>query len=179
MPEVQIRPAVATDLPVLMAIDHSCISEYVWQMDIPREPGQAGALFREIRLPRSIAVAYPRPVAALSEAWTRKMGMLVAVLDEQPVGYVRMSDAIIPRTVWITDVLVAPRLRRKGVATTLILAVSTWATERRDQRAILEMPSKNDPAIRLAQKLGFEFCGYNDKYYETQDIALFFGRSIR
>jgi hypothetical protein len=31
----------------------------------------------------------------------------------------------------------------------------------------------------LARKLGYEFCGYNDLYYETQDIALFFGRSIR
>jgi RimJ/RimL family protein N-acetyltransferase len=43
---------------------------------------------------------------------------------------------------------------------------------------LLEMTSKNVPAIRLAQKLGFEFCGYNDAYYETQDIAIFFGRSI-
>ena len=51
--------------------------------------------------------------------------------------------------------------------------------ERKNHRAMLEMPSKNNPAMRLAQKLGYEFCGYNDQYYETQDIALFFGRSIR
>jgi RimJ/RimL family protein N-acetyltransferase len=44
---------------------------------------------------------------------------------------------------------------------------------------LLEMSSKNSPAIRLAQKLGYEFCGYNDAYYELQDIALFFGRLIR
>jgi len=44
---------------------------------------------------------------------------------------------------------------------------------------LLEMSSKNNPAIRFAQKLGYEFCGYNDQYYETQDIALFFGRYIR
>jgi RimJ/RimL family protein N-acetyltransferase len=41
------------------------------------------------------------------------------------------------------------------------------------------MSSKNNSAIRLAQKLGFEFCGYNDQYYENKDIALFFGRLIR
>jgi RimJ/RimL family protein N-acetyltransferase len=40
------------------------------------------------------------------------------------------------------------------------------------------MLSKNNAAIRLAQKLGYEFCGYNDHYYETQDIAIFFGRTL-
>ena len=36
-----------------------------------------------------------------------------------------------------------------------------------------------DRAIRLAQKLGYDFCGYNDQYYPTQDVALFFGRALR
>jgi hypothetical protein len=42
----------------------------------------------------------------------------------------------------------------------------------------MEMTTKNNPAICMARKLGYEFCGYNDHYYETQDIALYFGRSI-
>ncbi len=179
MPEVHIRSAVATDIPVLAAIDHSCLSEYVWQMDVQHDAGQAGAVFREIRLPRAIAVVYPKPVNALAESWNRRMGMLVAVIGEQLVGYIRMNDQIIPRTVWITDLVVSPRFRRQGVGTSLVLAVQSWALDRKDQRAILEMSSKNNPAIRLADKLGYEFCGYNDQYYETQDIAIFFGRSIR
>jgi ribosomal protein S18 acetylase RimI-like enzyme len=60
----------------------------------------------------------------------------------------------------------------------LIVAVQAWAVERKNTRALLEMSSKNNPAICLAQKIGFEFCGYNDHYYETQDVALFFGRTI-
>jgi hypothetical protein len=40
------------------------------------------------------------------------------------------------------------------------------------------MQSKNYPAMMLAQKHGYEFCGYNDRYYPNQDIALVFGRSI-
>ena len=60
MPEVQIRLAVVTDLPVLMAIDHSCQTDYVWQMDIQNEQGQVGAIFREIRLPHAVTVPYPR-----------------------------------------------------------------------------------------------------------------------
>jgi ribosomal protein S18 acetylase RimI-like enzyme len=179
MPEVQIRHAVATDIPILMAIDHSNQTDYVWQMDVQREEGQVGAIFREIRLPRSVTIPYPRAVSALPDSWNRKAGMLVAMVREQVIGYIRMSDSVMPRTAWMTDIVVSPNYRRKGVGTALILAVQSWAIDRKDNRAMLEMPSKNNPMISLARKLGYEFCGYNDMYYETQDITLFFGRSIR
>jgi ribosomal protein S18 acetylase RimI-like enzyme len=179
MPEVQIRPAISADLSPLMAIDHSCQTDYVWQMDVIHEEGQIGAIFREIRLPRSVSVSYPRPVKELSETWNHRSGILVAVIEGQTVGYVRTNDMILPHTAWLIDMVVAPRFRRKGVASALVLAAQSWAVQRKDCRILLEMPSKNNPAIRLAQKLGYEFCGYNDQYYERQDIALFFGRSIR
>jgi ribosomal protein S18 acetylase RimI-like enzyme len=179
MPEVQIRPAVVTDIPVLMAIDHSCQTDYVWQMDVQRDEGQVGAIFREIRLPRSVSVPYPRAVSALPDSWNRRAGMLAAMIGDQVVGYIRMSDLILPRTAWMTDIVVSPRFRHQGIGTALILAAQSWAVDRKDNRALMEMPSKNNPAICLARKLGYEFCGYNDLYYETQDIALFFGRSIR
>jgi ribosomal protein S18 acetylase RimI-like enzyme len=179
MPEVQIRSAVAGDLSALMAIDHSCQTEYVWQMDLHHEDGQMGAVFREIRLPRSVSVLYPRPVSSLSESWNRRSGVLVAVIGKQTMGYARATDSILPHTAWILDVVVSPRFRRQGIASTLVLASQSWGVDRKNHRAILEMPSKNNPAVCLAQKLGYEFCGYNDQYYETQDIALFFGRSIR
>lgn len=179
MPEVKIRPAVADDLPVLMAMDHSCLSEFVWQMEIQHDDERHGAIFGEIHLPRAVQVKYPRPASELSQSWSRRSGMLVAVIGGEPIGYVRMNDLFVPRTAWITDVVVLPRLRRQGVGSALILAVHSWALDRKDNRSIIEMPSKNNPAIQMAQKLGFEFCGYNDNYYESQDIALFFGRSLR
>src|SRR5512136_1068724 len=108
MPEVQIRLAVVTDLPVLMAIDHSCQTDYVWQMDVQREEGQVGAIFREIRLPRSVSVPYPRAVSTLPDSWDRRAGMLVAMIGEQIIGYIRMTDLILPHTVWMTDVVVSP-----------------------------------------------------------------------
>ena len=40
------------------------------------------------------------------------------------------------------------------------------------------MQSKNYPAIHLALNQGYAFCGYNDHYYSTQDIALFFVRGL-
>lgn len=179
MPEVQIRSAIATDLPVLMAMDHSCQTDYVWQMDMQHEEDRFGAIFREIRLPRLVSILYPRTVSELSESWSRRSGILVADIGGQVVGYVRTNDAIIPGTAWLMDVVVALRFRRQGIASALVLAAQSWAVQRKNHRALLEMSSKNNPAIRLAQKLGYEFCGYNDQYYETQEIALFFGCSIR
>jgi ribosomal protein S18 acetylase RimI-like enzyme len=179
MPEVQIRSAVAGDLTTLMAMDHSCQTDYVWQMDVVREEDQMGAVFRKIRMPRTVSVAYPRPVAGLSESWNRRSGVLVAVIDKQTVGYVHTTDSILPHTAWLLDVVVSPRFRRQGIASTLVLAAQSWGVDRKNNRALIEMPSKNNPAVCLAQKLGYEFSGYNDQYYETQDIALFFGRFIR
>jgi len=179
MPEIQIRRASATDVPVLMAIDHTIQTDYVWQMDVHHDEGQVGAIFREIRLPRSVTVPYPRTLSTMPDMWNKRGGMLVAVINEEVIGYIRMSDLILPHTAWLTDVVVSARFRRQGVGMALILAAQSWAVDRKDNRALLEMPSKNKPAIGLARKLGYEFCGYNDMYYETQDIALFFGRSIR
>ena len=179
MPEVQIRRASATDISILMAIDHTCQTDYVWQMDVQHEEGQVGAIFREIRLPRTVTIPYPHTVSTMPDSWNRRGGMLVAVINEEVIGYIRMSDLILPHTAWMTDIVVSPRFRRQGVGMALILAAQSWAVDRKDNRALMEMPSKNKPAISLAQKLGYEFCGYNDMYYETQDIALFFGRSIR
>ena len=179
MPEIQIRRAVTTDITILMAIDHSCQTDYVWQMDVQRQEGQIGAIFREIRLPRSVSVPYPREVSTLPDSWDRRAGMLVAMIGEQIIGYIRMTDLILPKTVWMTDIVVSPRFRRQGVGTALILSAQSWAMDRKSNRALVETPSKNNPMIYLARKLGYEFCGYNDMYYETQDIALFFGRSIR
>jgi ribosomal protein S18 acetylase RimI-like enzyme len=179
MPDIQVRTAVATDLSTLMAIDHSCQTDYVWQLETQIEENQIGAIFREIRLPRSVTVAYPRPVSSLAENWSRRSGVLVAVLGGRAVGYIRANDGIFPRTAWILDLVVTPQFRRQGIARSLVMAVQSWAVERDNQRALLEMPSKNNPAIRFAKNLGYDFCGYNDQYYLTQDIALFFARFIR
>jgi ribosomal protein S18 acetylase RimI-like enzyme len=65
------------------------------------------------------------------------------------------------------------------VAASLVKAMAAWGEERGLKRMTLEMSSKNYPAICLAKKLGFEFCGYNDYYYENNDIAIFFARLIR
>ena len=175
----EIRPANATDISHLMAIDHSCMSDYVWQLELRRDAAQVTANFRQVRLPRSISVAYPRNPSSLADEWTRRGAVMVAVHENAPIGYVCVAEERTSAIAWVTDIVVAPDHRRKGAASALLTAAQAWASERRVRRLILEMQSKNQACIHLAQKFGYEFCGYNDQYYPTQDVALFFGRLLK
>jgi len=175
---VHIRPAVATDLPRLMALNHTITSDYVWQLDLRKENGQVVAGFREVRLPRPINVTYPRDPFALADEWTQRSVTLIALAGDVPVGYACILEHSHATTTWVTDLVVDLESRRHGVGSALLNAVQDWASSRSDREIFLEMSSKNNPAIRLALKFGFEFCGYNDHYYVTQDVALFFGRSL-
>lgn len=175
----EVRPAIASDLSRLVALDHSCLSDYVWQLELRREVGQITSSFREVRLPRTVPVMYPRNPMTLADEWNRRDVVLVTLFEGQPIGYVCATEEHSSSITWVTDLVVAPERRRQGAASALLAAIEDWASKRAVRRLILEMQSKNQPCIRLAQKFGYEFCGYNDQYYPTQDVALFFGRAIK
>jgi GNAT superfamily N-acetyltransferase len=175
----EIRPAIASDVTRLIAMDHSCMSDYVWQLELRREAGQASAYFREVRLPRSIEVKYPRDPSSLVDEWTRWDLVLVALDDGSPIAYLSVMEDRAAEVAWVKNIVVSAIHRRKGTASTLLTATQAWALERGVRRLILEMQSKNHACIRLAQKFGYEFCGYNDQYYPTQDVTLFFARAIK
>ncbi len=177
MPAIQIRPVVATDLPAVMGIDHSSSSEYVWQLELRRDVGQVVATFRDVRLPRPITLTYPRNPFALADEWTSMSAVFAAFPGKDPIGYAALVEQP-ASAVWVTDLVVAPAWRRRGVASALLDSAREWAEQHGGRRLFLEMQSKNQAGIRLAQKHGFEFCGYNDHYYPTQDVALFFARAV-
>ncbi|RJP55048.1 MAG: GNAT family N-acetyltransferase [Anaerolineaceae bacterium] len=179
MSEIQIRPTVATDLSRLMAFDHSTKSDAVWQLELRRDAGQVNASFREVRLPRSVSVEYPHNPFALADDWVRKSMMYTAVIGGDPVGYIGLLERGAASVAWITDLVVDVSHRRRGVGYALVSAGQAWAESRAHHRLIMETQSKNLPAIRLAQKFGFEFCGYNDHYYVNRDVALFFAKALK
>jgi streptothricin acetyltransferase len=162
-----------------MGIDHASSTDHVWQLELHRESrgAEISATFREVRLPRPVSLSYPSDPFSLADAWPRKAGLLVATIASDAVAYAAITE---PRsaTAWITDLVVAPRWRRQGVAGKLLEAAQDWALGRTDCRMVLEMQSKNHAAIRLAQKYGYDFCGYNENYYSTHDITLFFARTL-
>ncbi len=185
MPEIEIRPPTSADIPKLVEIDHDYVSDHVWQMEVQRETGQKPSdlrveiIFRQLKLPRSVKVEYPRLPSQLASDWKERSCLLVAALHGEVVGYASVMLSVAPHTGWMTDLAVMRRLRRQGIGSTLVLAGQEWARQKRCLRMVLEMQPKNYPAICLAQKLGYDLCGYNDHYFPNHDIALFFSKGLR
>ena len=181
MPEIEIRPAVASDIPFLVNLDHHYNSDTVWQMDFQqdREDSQITIDFRKIRLPRSVRVEYPRSPHAIAENWMQRSELLIAILDGRPIAYAGLTLSNQLLITWITDLVVHRPLRRQGIGSALILASLEWAIHAETSALVLEMQTKNDPAIRLALKLGFEFCGYNEHQYANHETGIFFGKQLR
>jgi len=179
MPEIEIRPTIANDLSRLMAFDHSVSSESVWQLELRRDTGQVTAVFREVRLPRSIMVTYPHNPFALADEWVRRSMMYTAYIGQDPVGYISLLERGTASLVSVTDLVVNLANRRQGVGSVLLAAAQDWAVSRSHRRLIIETQSKNLPLIRMAQKFGYDFCGYNDHYYLNQDVALFFSKTLK
>ncbi|MBM2847425.1 MAG: N-acetyltransferase protein [Anaerolineales bacterium] len=179
MAQVQVRPAASADLPHLTALDHGYSTDYVWQMDAREENEQTSITFRTVRLPRSMRVAFPRASQQLLEAWNRRVCFLVAEEAGLLKGYLNLTLAAAPETGWIADFAVDRRFRRSGVGSVLLASAAHWARQNNLGRLIVETQSKNYPAICFAQKHGMAFCGYNDRYYPNQDVALFFGMVLK
>jgi GNAT superfamily N-acetyltransferase len=180
MPEIEIRPAVLEDMPYLEKIEHSYQSLIVWQMDRILQDGQITINFRQTRLPRPVRADYAGSHPVVSEhTWPSYQAVLVATITKFPVGYIGLVEQATPKTLWITDCAVREDMRRKGIGSALVLASQEWGSEHGYRKMILEMQSKNHPAVMMAHKLGYEFCGYNDHYFTNQDIALFYSRSLR
>jgi ribosomal protein S18 acetylase RimI-like enzyme len=148
-------------------------------MEIQQDESQIAISFREMRLPRSVRVNYPRSPGELADTWTQRSGVLVALLEGEPIGYASLMLELAPLTTWMTDLVVARRLRRQGIASALVLAAQEWAAQHDSHYLVLEMQTKNVPALKLVRKLGFDFCGYNDRYYKNHDIGLFFAKAVR
>jgi len=179
MPDIEIRSAIASDIPLLIALEHHFTSDHAWQMNFRQEDKQVHIAFREIRLPRSVQVAYPLDPRILADSWGARDGLLVAAIEDEPVGYISLDQDNHHQATRVTDVVVARRLRRQKIGSTLVIAAQEWAVYHESRRIILELQPKNFPAIQMARKLGFELCGYHDYYFSNHDIAIFFSKWLR
>lgn len=173
MPEIEIRPAISSDLPILVKFDHSVDTTHVWQMDANSDVDQIEVRFREIRLPRAVRLQFPRNPADMADTWTRKNLFLVAAMQGQPVAYltIEIQQSLTAR---VCDLVVSDNVRKQGIGSALLMAARDWARQRGVKRMVLEVQAKNHAAIQLARKLGFEFCGFCDDYFANHDIGVFF-----
>ncbi|NOQ39176.1 MAG: GNAT family N-acetyltransferase [Anaerolineales bacterium] len=178
MAKIDIRPAISTDIPKMISLDHNYATGHVWQMTLDLTDIQTQVSFREVRLPREVHVNYPRIPRRLLDDWTKRDLLLLAEEGGIVRGYISVRLGIAPASAWVEDLTVDRIYRRNGIASALVLAAQDWCGKKGIHRLTLEMQPKNYPAIQFAYKLGFEFSGYNDQYYRDQEIAIFFSSYI-
>ncbi|MBM6994702.1 GNAT family N-acetyltransferase [Paenibacillus sp. DXFW5] len=93
------------------------------------------------------AMPKPKTFATIYEAG-EPMGVATVVIEEGWAG--------------ISNVVVDPRHRRKGVAGRLLQALASWAAEHGAEGMYLQVLAGNAPALELYGKLGFEtISGYH------------------
>lgn len=179
MPIVEVAPAVLKDLVQLSALNHQCESLYVWQMDSEIEHEQINVSFRQIRLPRSIRLEYPRKTNALADTWKTHDLFLVAKITGQAAGYLTLDLVNGQNTGRVFDLVVDEPYRRKGVATALLISAQDWLKAKNIKKINLEIQTRNHAAICLAKKMRYEFTGYLDEYFNNIDTAVFFTNKLR
>jgi GNAT superfamily N-acetyltransferase len=72
-------------------------------------------------------------------------------------------------------------MRRHGIGSMLLAAARRWARygQGHNIRAfMLEVPTKNHPAVAFCRKEGFNFCGYTDYSFSNGDVVLLFASSV-
>lgn len=179
MPEITIRSAKEEDIGNLSVFEHGYYTDYVWQMSLDITVEKVKSTFQRVRLPRKVFVSYPRKRESIFEDLGQIEALLVAVYDERPVGYIKLLSNEKSGVARLSDLVVSSPIRRQGIASGLVVASMDLSTNRGFHTLIMEIQSKNDPAIKLANKLGFNFCGFQDHYFPNQELALFFSRFTR
>ena len=176
---MQLQPAELADLNVCYQMDMSYTTDYVWQMQTRDDERTIDIRFDTVRLPRAMRVAYPRSPDELMQHW-QDDGCFIVIRDMEAaiIGFLDAQPRPWQNTLWISNLIVDRHYRRRGFGSTLLKSAARWAEAHDLGQLMIEVQTKNHPAISFAQKHGFQFCGYNECYYPNGDIALFFSHSI-
>ncbi|NDJ60308.1 MAG: GNAT family N-acetyltransferase [Chloroflexi bacterium] len=178
----RIRDGLARDIDACLALDHTYTTQHVWQMQIAQEePDHWEISFKLERLPRLLETIYPADAVRLQAAVPASQCFLIATRRDESelLGYLTMQADDLRRIGLITDVVVAREHRLNGVGRRLVLIAGQWARERALTRLMIETQTKNYPGISFCRQMGFVYCGFNDRYFPNQDIAVFFSQSLR
>lgn len=179
MAEIEIRPAISSDIPELMRFDHSIETTHIWQIETMKDDKEMNVHFLETRLPRPLTLPYPKNIDEMPDTWTQHSLFLTARMDAKLVGYLILSIEKASRTAQITDLVVDAAARNLGIASGLILSIHNSLRSQGIRKLSIAVPNRNQAAIALAKKMKMEFCGYVDHFFINQDAALFFSSIIK
>jgi len=173
-----IRPALPADIPTCLQLDHSLQTDVIWQMQLRDDPARIQVTFQTLRLPRPIRVEYPREVDERRLDLQTGQGVLVAEAEGTLLGYAQIGVNRPDHSAWLRNLVVGAPFRRHRIGRALLAQAKLWAKGQSANHITLETTLKSYPAIQFMLAQGLLFCGFNDRYYASQDIAVFFGQNL-
>lgn len=173
-----VRPAEASDLSACLALDHSQETQDVWQMGRQETESGFQVHFNTLRLPRPIKVEYPRNTEDLRLDLGILDGVLVAEAEGIILGYAQVTVSTADRNAWLRNLVVDAPWRGHRIGRALLDQARVRARLGQATHLTAEATTRSYPAIRFLMGQGLLFCGFNDRYYLTQDIAVFFGQNL-
>lgn len=170
----KIREGTAADWPACWRMDVSYSTEYVWQLQKHADGDTHTVSFTPVRLPRPVTLRDPFWGAKGLLAENPEGNLLVAETGAGLVGFaVLVADPV--RDVDLMPMLaVAAHARRQGIGRRLLAAAIETARARGRRALCVTLQARNDPGIRLLRAGGLAFVGYNEPFYPSNDVALFF-----
>jgi GNAT superfamily N-acetyltransferase len=176
-----IRDGLESDIGRCLAVDHTYETDYVWQMTTREEGDEREVRFKKDRLPRTMQSVYPYDEHHIRMAIPSEHCFLVAVERDQSeiLGYMTMHNDPLYHVARVTDLVVSRPYRNHRIATRLLNISRQWAREYHLTQMTMELQTKNYPGILFCQRHGFAFCGFNDRLFPDQDIAVFFSQALR
>lgn len=124
----------------------------------------------------SMTFSTPWSYDALAEELQNPLAVFYVAEDveaESAVGYVGMHHILDEG--YITNVVVHPAYRRKGVASALLQELEAYAQAHGLTRITLEVRASNQKAIALYEKMGYEEDGVRPGFYDSpkEDARIF------
>lgn len=173
-----VRPARPADRTPCLDLDHSFDTQLVWQLQHQQTDERISLQFQTVRLPRAVRVEYPRNRDELERDLASLEGVLIAEAEGIVLGYIQIWLTPSDGSAWIRNFAVGAPWRRRRIGRILFAQGCDWAQLQQAKHITAEATTKNYPAIRFLQGQGLIFCGFNDRHYPSQDIAVFFGQNL-
>ncbi len=108
--------------------------------------------------------------AFAAELFKKFSKFLVVEYDSEVSGYAVVW--IIGSEAYIANIAIAPKFRRKGLASCLLEAIFKEAKILGCSSVVLEVKRKNKAAINLYRKFGFEVVGVRERMYSDGEDGL-------
>ena len=176
---IELVTSIPSEAEAIFRMNHAYHTKHAWQMNRHVNTEQLSVEFQRVRLPRQMLVQ-PRwaPEERIQQNQNADM-VMVAMKEESPVGYVVLEETKQGGLVTILDLVVRQNHRRKGIGSMLLEAAQDWTSHRGCQRLVIDVTTKNDPAINLLVHNGFDYCGFHEFFSPNHDIILFYGIYLR